>query len=457
MKCRVLPCLWLSFLLIVAGLVSSLRGDEPKSPLARLNLATGDTIVFLGDSITHQCLYTQYVENYFYTRYPKMRLNFFNAGVSGDTAADALARFDRDVAVHRPKYVTVLLGMNDGASKRFEEKLFTTYQEDMHRLIEKIRAIGATPIVITPTMYDLRSAQQSAKADSRGRGGYFNGVLALYGAWLRELAVEEGLGFVDMYSQLNYFTNQSRKTDPKFTLIPDGIHPDANGQIVMAYALVSDLGLSRRASTIDIARAADSAPVVKASGGKVSDPSFSSEGSLEFTFQPDSLPMPVPVVAKLGAKLILLGHRLGLEALYVHGLAPGSYQLSINDQPVGVYSASTLESKLELQNDEKTPQYKQAMRVADLNAQRNEQAVVSIRNLWRSKKALERTKRELELSPDDEVLKKRKTSLQRSLGDFDAKKSYHEGQAKQIEDQIYQANQPEMLHYRLQKVEANKP
>lgn len=27
-------------------------------------------------SITHQCLYTQYVEDYFYTRYPKLKLHF---------------------------------------------------------------------------------------------------------------------------------------------------------------------------------------------------------------------------------------------------------------------------------------------------------------------------------------------------------------------------------------------
>jgi hypothetical protein len=33
-----------------------------------LDLKDGDTLVFLGDSITHQCLYTQYIEDFFYTR-----------------------------------------------------------------------------------------------------------------------------------------------------------------------------------------------------------------------------------------------------------------------------------------------------------------------------------------------------------------------------------------------------
>ena len=68
----------------------------PKPLLGKLELKDGDSIVFLGDSITHQVLYTQYVEDYFYTRYPKMRLKFHNAGVGGARAWDALQRFDKD-------------------------------------------------------------------------------------------------------------------------------------------------------------------------------------------------------------------------------------------------------------------------------------------------------------------------------------------------------------------------
>ena len=116
----------ISFLLL--ALVARLPAAESAPPPAKVTPAAGDTIVFLGDSITAQCLYTQYLENYFYTRYPHLRLNFHNAGVSGDTAADALARFDRDVAAYKPKYVTVLLGMNDGAAKVFDPALFDTYQ-----------------------------------------------------------------------------------------------------------------------------------------------------------------------------------------------------------------------------------------------------------------------------------------------------------------------------------------
>ena len=41
-------------------------------------------VVFYGDSITEQNLYNQYVELYTATRFPHMRVHFFDAGVGGD-------------------------------------------------------------------------------------------------------------------------------------------------------------------------------------------------------------------------------------------------------------------------------------------------------------------------------------------------------------------------------------
>jgi hypothetical protein len=46
----------------------------------------GDRIVFLGDSITQQSLYTTYIEAYTLTRFPTQSFIFRNAGWSGDTA-----------------------------------------------------------------------------------------------------------------------------------------------------------------------------------------------------------------------------------------------------------------------------------------------------------------------------------------------------------------------------------
>src|SRR5215213_879094 len=128
---------------------------KPAAPITKgLRLKNGDRFIFIGDSITHQCLYTQYAENFFYTRYPNIRLHFRNAGVSGDRALDALNRFDEDIAEFKPTVATILLGMNDGSYRDFDKPTFDTYAKDMTTLLDKLAAINCRVIIMSPTMFD---------------------------------------------------------------------------------------------------------------------------------------------------------------------------------------------------------------------------------------------------------------------------------------------------------------
>src|SRR5262249_30325371 len=119
-----------SFALAADSKPATTASTDLKPFVDSINLKDGDTLVFLGDSITHQCLYTQYIEDFFYTRYPKLHIHFHNSGVGGDRAKDALTRFDEDVAKYKPNYVTILLGMNDGSYRDFDKAVFDTYQTD---------------------------------------------------------------------------------------------------------------------------------------------------------------------------------------------------------------------------------------------------------------------------------------------------------------------------------------
>src|SRR5438093_5354303 len=67
------------FLTIVLGLASSVIAGD-------FFIKDGDRVVFLGDIITEQRLYTTYIEAYVLTRYPKWNLTFRNVGWGGDTA-----------------------------------------------------------------------------------------------------------------------------------------------------------------------------------------------------------------------------------------------------------------------------------------------------------------------------------------------------------------------------------
>jgi lysophospholipase L1-like esterase len=113
----------------------------------------GDRVVFLGDSITEQRLYTTYIEAYALTRHPDWKLGFRNVGWGGDTAwlrqrahpdegrlfaaegealdgmvTNAVARgLGRDVLPHRPTFVTVKFGMNDHSYQKFRPDIFRAY------------------------------------------------------------------------------------------------------------------------------------------------------------------------------------------------------------------------------------------------------------------------------------------------------------------------------------------
>ena len=57
----------------------------------------GDVVVMIGDSITEQHLYSNYVEMWAVTRFPKWKLTFRNVGIGGDTSGGGNNRFARDV------------------------------------------------------------------------------------------------------------------------------------------------------------------------------------------------------------------------------------------------------------------------------------------------------------------------------------------------------------------------
>lgn len=424
----------------------------PKAPLKKLDLQDGDSFVFLGDSITHQCLYTQYVEDFFYQRMPHIRLKFHNSGVGGARAWDALARFDEDVAAYKPKYVSVLLGMNDGTYRSYDQATFDAYHRDMTTVVEKIAATGATPILMTPTMYDSRASRmfpRKGRTYSEGLLTQYNSVLTYYGTWLREVAAENGYGFVDMWGPLNNLTIAARKTDPAFTIIKDAVHPDAPGQAVMAVAMINDLGLRAPLSNIRLQLSGKAAPKATSMGGTVSDLKQTNDG-VEFTWQANGLPWVLPEEAAIGVNLTKLGHKNSREGFEVHGLSPGRYELSIDGTVVGTWGSEQLSRHVELQANNKTPQHQQALKVAHLNRDRNSGPVRNLRNEWRLFQGYARAKRDAQT---DEARAK-VAQMEKRLEGLSERVASHAAEAKKIEDQIFEVNQPVARKYVLSKVVA---
>src|SRR5690606_20244225 len=99
------------------------------------------------------------------TRFPERRIEWLNAGVSGDTATNALRRLDWDVLARNPDRVVVMFGVNDVAITLYDgdnapdkvaarEAQITAYQGAMRTLVERLRSAKKKIILVTPPPYE---------------------------------------------------------------------------------------------------------------------------------------------------------------------------------------------------------------------------------------------------------------------------------------------------------------
>ncbi|MDQ8201018.1 SGNH/GDSL hydrolase family protein [Pelagicoccus enzymogenes] len=441
------------------GLGPSLHAaDSQAKPFAELvELQDGDTFVFLGDSITHQCLYTQYVETYFYTRYPARRIRFRNAGVSGDAASDALLRFEEDVAAFKPDYVSVLLGMNDGRYRHFDHDIFAQYEKGMSELLLRIGGIGEG-IPMGPSYFDSRSVRLNDRAahwvkTRQPMRDYYPSVLSFYSEWVAEQAQLAGFNFVDMSAPMRRVTFEQRREDPAFTLSKDAVHPEAKGHVVMATAMLSDAFLIEPVSQIEIwLNRKGRIEKLDSTGTLVN--AEAKKGRLSFDYTASALPWVLPHSAHEGYKLAKAGERFSEERISVNGLKEGSYELSIDLVPVARFSHAELETGVSLQAYSHAPQYKQAMEVALLNRDRNEQAIKPLRDLWLHRKSkLRGEERWLAQNAGHADFQSRQSAYEKEMEAFYQKLQELEALALQFEDKIYEANQPLARAYTLSQVD----
>jgi acyl-CoA thioesterase-1 len=109
--------------------------------IANLDSA-GKTIVCFGNSIT-EGVGADPDADYPSVLSRKVAWPVINAGVGGDTTADALKRVDQDVLAHEPKMVIVMLGGNDFLRKLPKQETFA----NMEAIVTRIREHGAIVVV----------------------------------------------------------------------------------------------------------------------------------------------------------------------------------------------------------------------------------------------------------------------------------------------------------------------
>ncbi|MEO0448061.1 MAG: hypothetical protein AAF191_18490, partial [Verrucomicrobiota bacterium] len=163
---------------------------------------SGDAFAFIGDGTTYDGFYGQYIENFFLTRYPDKRVLFYHAGCKHDTAEDILERLDEDVIPRNIDYAFLLCGTWDGHFESFSEFHYLTYQAHYSEILDRLKEAKIHPFLISPPMFDQQVREQRVHDETFGFRMHsvasdYNGVMALFGSWVREEASRRGMRFID--------------------------------------------------------------------------------------------------------------------------------------------------------------------------------------------------------------------------------------------------------------------
>ncbi len=334
----------------------------------------GETVCFLGDSITHGRQYHAMIYAYYLTRFPDRTVHFVNAGISGDSAGGALGRLQDDVISKSPSTVVVMFGMNDVGRgnyvakptvkhRKAQRRSLSWYQSNMDKLLGRISSeTKAILILLTPSPFD-----QTVVTERKNQPGCNDG-LGKCVEIARRLAEKNKAQVIDLHGPMTALNLRQQKKDPAYTLIgPDRVHPGPPGNLMMAWLFLKAQGAPSLVSSVEFDAAAGR--VNEAENATVSDVRRK-DGGWTFTVLEKALPYPVDADAREILDLIPLKKSLNQEIVRITGLPNGSHVLSIDGAEVACHTARQWAEGINLAFNPATPQVKQAEKVAQINERR---------------------------------------------------------------------------------------
>ena len=344
----------------------------------------GERVVFVGNSITHGGHYHSFIWLYYMTRFPDQPITIMNAGIGGESAWDIKDRLDYDVFDRKPTYVTLTFGMNDtgydvymkdNAKELSEERIaksLESYREIEERLLAKNKI---TKVLIGGSPYD-----ETSRFNHFILHGKNDAILKIIDAQ-RASAKKNDWGFVDFNQPMRELSLKEQEKDSTFTFCRiDRIHPDNDGQMVMAYLFLKAQGLAgNEVSSVSID--AHRSSITARKNCKVSK--LKKNGSnLTFDYLAEALPYPLDSVSRSGwgskrsqrdaMQLVPFMEEFNQERFQVTNLEKGTYRLTIDNQFIDDFSAEQLADGINLADNPNTPQYQQAMKIMYLNEERFE-------------------------------------------------------------------------------------
>jgi lysophospholipase L1-like esterase len=312
------------------------------SALADFSIQDGDTVVFLGDSITAARRYDRIIENYTLLRYPQRQVKFFNAGKGGDTMAGALDRVQREVFDRGATVLTVAFGVNDiGWGMKADAEHKTTYLSSLRTLIERCKE------------HDVHVFICSAAITSEDPDHAEKGFLQQMCDEGLALAKSLGADTIDIQRSMRAVqrrvlaANKNQQDSARHTKlhVEDGVHLNDLGQLAMAVAILKGLGAPAEVSSAVVDAAAGKVGAVH--GCTVSNVKSAGLG-IEFDRLDEGLPLNFGTFGALNFMFIPIPAELNRYMLTVSGLAAGKYDLRAGGRLLGKFTDKRLAAGLNI-------------------------------------------------------------------------------------------------------------
>ena len=292
----------------------------------------GDRVVIMGDSITEQHLYSNYLETWIVTRFPSWSLTFRNAGISGDRSTGGNGRFKRDVLPNQPTAMTVDFGMNDGGYGAFNEGAFKSYMAGLQGIANQALSNHIRVAWVTPQPVDK-------KEDGPALEGYAT-TLEKFSEGVKAIAATNGGAFVDQFHTYLEVLNKVRAENPSNRAMGgDAVHPGPPGQAVMASSILRALNFPALVSSVEID--ATKLAATKTEQCQVTDIGNGTNGGIVFSRLDTALPyFPEQALAVLKWTPILT--EMNQYLLKVTGLKAGRYEVKLGGTKVAEYADTAL-------------------------------------------------------------------------------------------------------------------
>jgi lysophospholipase L1-like esterase len=180
---------------------------------------------------------------------PQLDARVVQLGWGGERARDLAARLEEHVLPYRPTVVTLCYGMNDGDRMAYSPAIGKAYEEPLRAIVKRLQEAGTTVVVGSPGVVDstyYRGGGEPAKV--------YNETLGQLRDIARQVAADTGSTFADVHAPMMEIMGKAKAElgDSYDVAGRDGVHPNANGHLVMAYAFLKAMGCDGDLGTITV-------------------------------------------------------------------------------------------------------------------------------------------------------------------------------------------------------------